>query len=166
MQRLGQRWDQRSSGVEPLTVESSIDIACSTQDLWDFLVAPESAVLIGDGVVKAFRVPGAPAGVAGDQHCVVYEIDGRVTVHMAEVVEADAPNRMVIHWPTLSTTMLSVSTLTPTHAGTTYTSRIGLQVANGTSSKVEPGVLKAVAEGNVRLKACVEAGTRFSAPAD
>jgi len=148
-----------------MTVESSIDIACSTQDLWDFLVAPERAVLIGDGVVKAFRVPGAPVGVAGDQHCLVYEIDGRVTVHMAEVVEADAPNRMVIRWPTISTAMLSISTLTPTHAGTTYTSRVGLQVAYGTRSKVEPGVLKAVAEGNVRLKACVEAGTRFSAPA-
>lgn len=148
-----------------MTVESSIDIACSTQDLWDFLVAPESAVLIVDGVVKAFRVPGAPVGVAGDQHCLVYEIDGRVTVHMAEVVEADAPNRMVIRWPTISTAMLSISTLTPTHAGTTYTSRVGLQVAYGTRSKVEPGVLKAVAEGNVRPKACVEAGTRFSAPA-
>jgi hypothetical protein len=125
MQRLSQRWDKRSSGVKPLTVESSIDIACSTQDLWDFLVAPESAVLTGEGVVKAFRVPGAPAGVAGDQHCVVSEIDGRLTVHMAEVVEANAPNRMVILWPTISTTVLSTSTLTPTHAGTRYSNSKG-----------------------------------------
>ena len=164
MERLDQRWDQRSSGVEPLTVESSIDIACSAQDLWDFLVAPESAVLTGQGVVKAFRVPGAPVGVAGDQQCVVSEIDGRVSVHMSEVVEADPPNRLVIRWPTISTTVLSTSTLTPTHAGTTYTSRLGLQVARGTIGKVEPGVLKAIADSNLRLKACVEAGARFSPP--
>jgi hypothetical protein len=147
-----------------MSVESSIDIACSTQELWDFLVTPESAVVTGEGVIKAFRVPGTPVGAVGDQHCLVYEIDGRVTIHMAELVEAEAPNRIVVRWPTLSKTMLAISTLTPTHAGTRYTTKVGLQVANGTSRKVEPGVQKALADSNVRLKACIEAGTRFSAP--
>lgn len=144
-----------------MTVESSIDIACSTQDLWDFLVAPESAVLIGEGVVKAFRVPGAPVGVAGDQHCVVYEIDDRVTVHLAEVIEADAPNRMVVgrrspQRCSPSRPSRPRTRARPTPAGWDF------KWLTGTSRKVEPGVLKAVAEGNVRLRACVEAGTHFS----
>jgi len=164
MQRLEQRWDRHPTGLELMTVESCIEIACSTQELWGFLVTPESAVLTGEGVVKAFRVPGTPVGAVGDQHCLVYEIDGRVTIHMAEVVEAEAPSRIVVPWPTPSKTMLATSTLMPTHAGTRYTTKVGLQVANGTSRKVEPGAQKALADSNVRLKACIEAGTRFSAP--
>jgi hypothetical protein len=160
MHRLEQRWDQRAAGLEPMTVESSIDIACSTQELWDFLLTPESAVLTGEGVVKAFRVPGTPAGAVGDQHCLVYQVDGCVTIHLAEVVEAEAPIRVVVRWPTLSTT--TISTLTPTHAGTTHTSRVELQVVNGTGKKFGPHVEKALADNNIRLKACIEAGTRFS----
>jgi hypothetical protein len=162
LENLEKRWDQRTTGLEPLSVESSIDIACSTQELWDFLITPESAVLTGTGVVKAFRVPGTPVGAVGDQHCLVYEIDGRVTIQMAEVVEAEAPNRVVVRWPTLPTTMLATSTLTPTATGTKYTSRIGLQVDKGTGKKVEPDLQRAMAESNVRLKACVEASPRFN----
>ena len=164
IQRLEQRWDQRTTGLEPMTVEASIDIACSTQELWDFLITPESAVVTGDGVVKAFRVPGTPVGAVGDQQCLVYEVGGRLSIQMAEVVEADAPNRVVVRWPTVSPTMLAVSTLTPTATGTKYTSRIGLQVANGTGKKAEPDIQLALTQSNVRLKACVEAGTHFSAP--
>lgn len=162
MQRLEQRWDQRATGLEPMTVESSIEIACSPQELWDFLITPESAVLTGTGVVKAFRVPGTPAGGVGDQHCLVYENGGQLTIHMAEVVESDAPNRVVVRWPTMPMSMLVISNLTPTATGTKYTSRIGVQVANGTAKKIEPDIQKAVAESNIRLKAIVEAGTRFS----
>ena len=106
-----------------MTVEASIDIACSTQELWDFLIMPESAVVTSDGVVKAFRVPGTPVGAVGDQHCLMYEVDGRLSIQMAEVVEADAPNRVVVRWPTVNPTMLAVSTLTSTATGTKYTSQ-------------------------------------------
>jgi len=115
-------------------------------------------------VVKAFRVPGTPVGAVGDQQCLVYEVGGRLSIQMAEVVEADAPNRVVVRWPTVSPTMLAVSTLTPTATGTKYTSRLELQVANGTGKKAEPDIQMALTQSNVRLKACVEAGTYFSAP--
>jgi hypothetical protein len=164
MQRLEQRWDQRATGLEPMTVEASIDIACSTQELWDFLITPESAIVTGDGVVKAFRVPGTPVGAVGDQHCLMYEVDGRVSIQMSEVVEAEPPNRVVVRWPTVSPTMLAISTLTPTPTGTKYSSRLGLQVPTGTGKKVEPDIQLALAQSNVRLKACAEAGTHFSAP--
>ena len=106
-------------------------------------------------------MPGPPIGAAGDQHCLVYEVDGHITVHLAEVVEAGEPNRVATRWPTISPTLLSTSTLTPTHTGTTFTSRMGLDVARGTVGKVAPEMQKAMAESKVRLKACVESGARF-----
>lgn len=163
MRRLEERRDRRAGGVEPMTVESSIEIACSAQELWDFLITPESTVVTGTGVVKAFRVPGTPAGAVGDQHCLVYELGGLLTIHMAEVVEAEAPNKAVVRWPTMPTTILTTSILTPTDTGTSYTSKVELLVTTGTGRKIEPEARKALAEGNVRLKACVEARTRFDA---
>ena len=163
MQRLEQRRDRRATGLEPITLESFIEIACSTQELWDFLITPESAVVTGIDVVKAFRVPGTPAGAVGDQHCLVYEVGGVLTIHMAEVVEAEAPIRVVVRWLTFPTNMLSTMDLTPTPTGTRFTSRSQLQVANGTGKKVKPDLQMALAESNAKLKACVEAGTRFSA---
>lgn len=154
----------RSTTFELLTVESSIEIACSPEDLWDFLIAPESAVLLGDGVVKAFRVPGAPVGTVGDQQCSMYEVDGKVTIHMSEVVEAEAPNRMVVRYATLPGNVLSISTLTPKSAGTTYMSKIGLQVATGTSKDVKALAQKVLADSGVKLKACVESGFRVATP--
>jgi len=96
----------------------------------------------------------------------VYEIDGHIAIHLAEVVEAGAPSRIVVRWITMPMSMRAISNPTPTATGTKYTSRIGLQVANGTAEKVEPDIQKAMAESNIRLKAIVEAGTRFSAPGE
>ncbi|MHB1371296.1 MAG: SRPBCC family protein [Pseudomonadaceae bacterium] len=164
MHRLEQRWDQRTTGLEPMAVQASIDIACPPQEVWDFLLTPESAVLIGTGVLKAFRVPGTPVGVAGDQHCIVSDIGGRLEIHMAEVVEAEAPHRIVTRWPTIQTGVFSISTLTPTETGTRYTDRFEMHVAKGAGKNAQPEALKAMTDSQLRLKACVEAGTHFPSP--
>lgn len=146
-----------------MTVESSIEIVCSTQELWDFLVTPESAVVTSAGVIKAFRVPGTPAGAVGDQHCLVYELGGLLTIHMAEVVEAEAPIKVVVRWRTMPTTTLTTSTLTPSDTGTTYTCKLERLVTTGTGRRVQPDARRVLEEGNVRLKACAEARIRFDA---
>jgi hypothetical protein len=164
MQRLEQRWDQRTTGLEPLTVEATIEIARPPLEVWDFLLAPASAMLTGTGVVKTFRVPGTPVGAVGEQQCLVYDTGGSLTIHMAELIELEPLHKIVTRFPTMPTGMLNVSTLTPTDTGTSYTDRLGFQIARGSSKKVRPDVLKAMNESNIRLKACVEAGTRFPGP--
>lgn len=161
MNRVEQRWDRRATGLEPITVQSSIEIGCPPQDVWDFLLTPESAVLTGTGVLKAFRVPGTPVGVVGEQQCVVLGIGGHLQVHMVEIVEIEPLHKIVTRWLTMPNGMLSISTLTGTESGTTYTDQVGFQVASGSNNKVRQEVRKALVESHARLKACVEAGTRF-----
>jgi hypothetical protein len=61
----------------------------------------------------------------------------------------------------MSVSMLVISNLAASTIGTKYTSRIGVEAANGTGKKVESDVQKAMAESNIRLRAIIEAGTRF-----
>ena len=52
MRRIERRWDRRATGLELLSVESSIESTARAQALWDFLITPESAVLTGENVLK------------------------------------------------------------------------------------------------------------------
>lgn len=129
--------------------------------VWESLMTPESAVLIGAGVVKAFRVPGTPVGVASEQQCVVCDIRGSLQIHMVEVVEAKPPYKILTRWLTMPTQGLSTSTLTPTATGTKYNGPMWLPGGERCGKKTHPEVLRAMTDSHVRLKACVEAATWF-----
>lgn len=166
MQKLETRWEQRHSGLEDLTVRESVVICRGIEDVWDFITTPESSLLTGKGVIKAFRVPGTPCEpVNGEQHCLVFEEGARLVAHILETVAAERPYRRVTKWRTADFESLHVSTLELSAPGqTTLTHSIGLRVALGTATKVEPVLRAAMRESLGKTRTWVESGARFSSP--
>ncbi|WP_156465420.1 hypothetical protein [Knoellia sp. Soil729] len=162
MQRLGERWDEREEGLESAIVHSSLKIAAETQVVWDFVVAPESALLLGDQVVKAFRVPHTPTAQPGEQICVVTEDDGRLSVGIIETVALEPREFLLSRWLTGPTELLEKTTLTPTgQGGTTITLRLAMRVELGTARQVRPLLERHVSQTLRRLRAAVESGVKF-----
>lgn len=162
MQRLGDRWDEREEGLEPAIVKSSLDIAAETQTVWDFVLAPESALLLNDEVVKAFRVPNTPKAQPGEQICVVTEDDGRLAVGIIETVALEPGVSLLCRWLTGPTEVMERTTLAPTgQGGTTITYQLAVRVELGTARKVRPLLERNVSQTLRRLRAAVESGVRF-----
>lgn len=165
MQRLGDRWDEREEGLEPAIVQSSIDIASDSQSVWDFVMAPEAALLLADHVVKAFRVPNTPAGQPGEQICVVSDDDGRWQVGVLEVVSVEPRELLVSRWLTSPSELMEKTTLAASESGgTTLTVQLGMRVERGTSRRVRPLLETHLSQTLRRLRAAVESGARFPGP--
>jgi uncharacterized protein YndB with AHSA1/START domain len=162
LQRLEQRWDRRQEGLEPFVMAASIFIAASPQRVWDFLMAPETAFLTGDGIVNAFRVPGTPVGAVGEQVCVVSEVAGRVRADIIEVVSAEPPSTLVTRWLTSASEVVERATLHPgPGGGTSLTVQLAMRVALGTSKKMRPILQGHLEQSSRRIRSAVESGARL-----
>lgn len=167
MLKLQTRWDRRQTGLEPLTLQSLVSIAAPSAEVWNFLMAPEAALVTGDGVVRSFRVPGTPIGEAGEQQCVVLEVDGRLTAHIAELVIAEPTVRIVARWLTMPNEVVASYLLADDkQGGTLLTGQLGLRVALGTSSKAAPELQAHLHRGLRRARAAIESGARFPSQLD
>ena len=158
-QRLEKRWDRREEGLEPVIVQASITIAASPAKVWEFLMAPESALLVGDGILKAFRVPGTPVGVSGEQICIVSEASGRVSAEIAELVSVEPASALVARWVTSPNELVERTTLEPCADGrTSMTVQLAMRVAFGTSKKARPLLQAHLEQYDRRVRSAIESG--------
>ena len=147
-----------------MTVEATTTIAASPEKVWDFLLAPESAFLCGDGVLKAFRVPGTPAASIGEQHCTVAEHGGQVFAHIVEVIELQTLKLVVTRTLTSPAGLVARYCLEEAPSGfTSLTYHFDGCAAFGTRKKAEPPILAHVETAVRRIKASVESGAIFYA---
>lgn len=167
MRTLESRYDRRQTGLEPLTLQSVVTISAARAETWRFLVAPEAAVLTEEGVVRSFHVPGTPPGGPGAQQCIVYEVGGRLTAHIAELVVAEPPSRIVSRWLTTPTELMGSYLLADGKQGeTVLTCQLGLRVAVGSSKKVAPKLQAQLEASLRRVRTAIESGVRFPSQAD
>lgn len=160
--RLEQRWDRREEGLESVLVETSITIAAPPQQVWDFVMAPEAAFLTADGVLKAFRVPGTPVGLPGEQICLVSEASGRVSAEIVEVVTAEPPNTLVSRWVTSPSEIVERTTFEPSEGGgTSLTIQLAMRVTLGTSKKARPVLQEHLEQSGRRIRSAIESGARL-----
>ena len=167
--RFEQRWDSRERygdprelTYEPVVAEASVAIDAPQQRVWDFVTAPESLLLVSDGVVKAFRVPGTPVGGPGGQVCVVQEHAGAVTVQLVEVSSADAPNMLAARWLTSAGGLVERTVLTALDGSrTTLTLQLELIVPFGEGLSAHPDLQGHVDSTVRRMRSVLESGARF-----
>ena len=165
LQRLEQRWDRRDEGLEPVFVLSHVDIAASPKDVWDFLIAPESAFLTADGVRKAFRVPGTPARQPGEQTCIIRDDSESVSAEISELVAVEAPTTLVTRSVTSPYETVERMTLDPTDGGgTTLTIQLGMRVPLGTAKKVRPLLEEHLQSVSGRIRSAIESGAQLPRP--
>ena len=161
-QRLEQRWDRREEGLEPVIVLASIAISAPPQQVWNFVMAPEAAFLTGDGILNAFRVPGTPVGISGEQICIVSESSGRVSADIVEVVSAEPPNVLVVRSLTSPSEIVERTTLEPREGGgTSMTVQLAMRVGLGTSKKARPILQAHVEQSGRRIRSAIESGARL-----
>jgi hypothetical protein len=160
MQRLERRWEQRQSGLEEATAQSTVTVGRPIVEVWQFITSPESTVVTGTNVVRSFRVPGTPqTPTVGEQQCTVYAEGGRLVAQISETVAADPPHRLVTRSATSPVDVLTVATLAELAEGSTeLTLQVGLRVPSGSGSEVQQSLgaeMEALLE---RVRACMEAG--------
>lgn len=100
MGRIEDRWDRRADtyrdGREPFTAQAAAMIRATPQEVWDFLDAPGSRVLLDPKHLKTFPVPGTPDRGVGHQFCTLRLREGDwLTATVYEVIEHEPPRRGV-----------------------------------------------------------------------
>lgn len=160
--RLEQRWDRREEGLEPVLVQASITIGAPPQQVWDFVMAPEAAFLTGDGILKAFRVPGTPVGLPGEQISLVSEASGRVSADIVQVVSVEPVKALVARWLTSSSEIVERTTFEPSDNGSTaLTIQLAMRVTLGTSKKARPLLQEHLEQSGRRIRSAIESGARL-----
>ena len=125
-------------------------------------MAPEAAFLTGDGVLKAFRVPGTPVALPGEQICLMSEASGRVSADVVEVVSADPPNTLVARWVTSPSEIVERTTFAPSKGGgTSMTIQLAMRVTLGTSKKARPVLQELLEQSGRRIRSAIESGARL-----
>ncbi|EWT06835.1 hypothetical protein N864_16430 [Intrasporangium chromatireducens Q5-1] len=163
MGRVEERWQQRQAGTEPLTVQARTTIAADREQVWQFLLAPQSAFLCSDGVLKAFHVPGTPIGSVGEQQCMVVEQQGQVLAHIVEVVELRPIELAVTRTVTSPSGMISRYVMEDAASGgTCLTYQFGAHMVLGSRKKAEPPIREHVDTAVRRIKSAIESGATFS----
>jgi hypothetical protein len=163
MGRVEERWQQRQTGTVPLTVQARTIIAAGRDQVWQFLIAPQSAFLCSDGVIKAFHVPGTPIGSVGEQHCMVVEQQGQVLAHIVEVLELRPYELAVTRTVTSPSGMISRYVLEDAPSGgTCLTYQFGAHMVLGSRKQAEPPIRVHVETAVRRIKSAIESGATFS----
>lgn len=164
MDRVGQSWDRRHApgdGKEPFTVQSTVEISKPVQEVWDFVSSPQLSVLLDHHHIRSFPVPGTPEGV-GHQSCSMdREANGRISVTVSEVVEREAPHRLVTKLLTGPIEALALMVISPTPTGCTFTISGGTRIPYGTSPKVAPVAQRGLDEMAAKVRSFVESGIRL-----
>lgn len=164
--RLEQRWDRRQvrwdgDGLEPCTIQTGVEIETSAEAVWEFVMSPDTGVLLDHTHIKSFPVPCTPEGV-GQQWCTLNRAEGGgLEVNVLEIVELEPPKRLVIKVLTAPVPFLKVVSITESTQGCRYTVSYGLRVVAGTKRQVTAAVQKAVDEDAAKLKAILESGVRL-----
>lgn len=162
MQRLGDRWDERYEGLELVIAQSSIEIDADAQAIWDFILAPESALLVIDGVVKTFRVPKTPIAQPGEQVCIVTEQQDRLHVDVKEIVALTPLESLVSRWRTGPRELVEKTTISADgHSRTSLTTQLAIRVELGSARQARPNLETHLDQMLRRLRAAVESGARL-----
>ncbi len=152
---LKKRGDRREEGLERVVVQASTTIAASPARV--FVMAPESALFVGDRILKAFRVPGTPVGVSGEQICIVSDASGRVSADIAEVVSVEPASALVTRWVTSPNELVERTTSEPCGDGrTSLTVQLALRMAFGTSKKARPLLQARLEQYARRMRSAIE----------
>lgn len=157
MDRLGQRWDRRQQtyrdGREPFTAHTSIDIAAQPQVVWDFLKAPGVGVLLDHRHLKTFPVPNTPDADVGHQYCSISRTATEaLAVTLWEIVEWQAPHRLVEKVLSTAVPILEATTITATDQGCQYAVSIGLRIVAGRTKTADPKFRRSSTSGQPRSR--------------
>jgi hypothetical protein len=101
--------------ADPLEVLTSVAVCHIRRDyrqVWNFIRPAESSLLLTDGAVRAFVVPGTGPG-AGEQQCTVVNVSGRLRFDVIEVLEEAPPVAATYRLVTGDVDMLTRLDLTP-----------------------------------------------------